>query len=239
MTKTNQIQYRASILTIALAAGISGCTNTPTSLGENTLSGQKAIKGPPPPQLVPQGAGAEFGYDFNRDGTTDWVLKGGGKTIDTVIIQLSQPGGKYKTITQNQFDPDIAEQSYNFDWRVTTKLTDSGELYITNNNIDPMSSSDAMSSYRFRFINGEFVLRGYTHGYTGHTWGRYRHSYIYDLAKLTMQESDTERCDETPEEPCKTAKTYQLRPGVPKITLEKFNEARDIAKLTSFSTKPK
>ena len=238
----NRLKAIIKVSLLALfSAQFSACVPYSTKSSATTvLKNQKPIKGLPPAHLNLAVKGAtqykSFGYDFNRDGITDWVMVQEGKTIDNVVIKLSQPNKQYKTLTQDQFDPDIELQSYNFDWKVNIKLTDSGELYIQNNNTDPMSSSDAMSSYRFKYMDNAFVLRGFTHGYTGHAWGKYRRSYLYDLAKNIYQESDTERCDNSPEKACKSAKTFKLKP-MPKYTFSSFKEVVFNRQLDKHETK--
>lgn len=247
MQACSKIGFSNLILLVSLSAcTTSTVVDTPTSKQNPSLPlvGQKAIQGQPPAHALPIGFQAgqfsSFGYDFNRDGVADWVLVQTGQgleSLDTLIIKLSQSDGSFKTISTNQFDPDLEAQTYNFDWKVRAKLTDSGELYIQNNNTSPMSNSDAMSSYRFKFIGNNFLLRTYAHGYTGHAFGRYRQSFIYDLVKSTLQESKTERCDDHLDQPCASAKTYRLKSGIPTITLEDFNEKRDIKAIMSRQTK--
>ncbi|HRJ54590.1 MAG TPA: hypothetical protein PLE99_17650 [Candidatus Thiothrix moscowensis] len=106
-------------------------------------------------------------------------------------------------------------------WRVSAKLTRNGDLLIINNSASPFSSSDKQNSYRFHFANGEFVLQEYTHGYTGHSVGKYRASYIFDLANHVYRKSDMERCDYEPEKPCPSAVTKRLG-NVPTMTLGNF-----------------
>lgn len=136
---------------------------------------------------------------------------------------------------RSDFDP-----SNNSDepWRVSAKLTDSGDLLITNNNASPFSSSDKQNSYRFRFVNGEFVLQEYTHGYTGHSFGKYRVSHLFDLANHTYRKSDTERCDYEPQAPCPSAVTKRLG-SVPTMTLQNtaYNKVDMVADLEKFVAK--
>ena len=136
---------------------------------------------------------------------------------------------------RSDFDP-----SNNSDepWRVSAKLTDSGDLLITNNNASPFSSSDKQNSYRFRVVNGEFVLQEYTHGYTGHSFGQYRVSHLFDLANHTYRKSDTERCDYEPQAPCPSAVTKRLG-RVPTMTLQNtaYNKVDMVADLEKYVAK--
>lgn len=214
---------------ILITVTLSGCNATlPDKTDSGTpLSGQKPIQGKPPAalNLSPEKARNAFGYDFNRDGVADWVVVASQQYNDdwynyAVAVHLSQPGGTYQDVSPSTFDPGDHGNGME-PWAVSANLTDSGDLLITNHNTSPFSSSDKRNSYRFRFIKGDFVLQEYTHGYSGHSSGKYRTAYIFDLANHTYRKSDTERCDYEPQKPCPSAITKRLG-TVPTMTLGNF-----------------
>lgn len=228
--------------TILLVHGLASCNaNQPEKADSGTLlTGQKPIQGKPPDtlKLSPAEAHQTFGYDFNRDKVTDWVdVANTPEQYDyAVAVYLSQPDGGYLDVNPVSFNPGGA---YDEPWRVSAKLTDSGDLLITNNNASPFSSSDKQNSYRFRLIKGEFVLQEYTHGYTGHSFGKYRTSHIFDLANRTYRKSDTERCDYEPQKPCPSAVTKRLG-NVPTLNLRNFagyNRVDMVADLEKYAIK--
>ena len=235
-----------AVSVISLLSVVAGCNATAPAKAEvgTALTGQKPNQGTPPAALglaTDQTRGA-FGYDFNRDGVTDWVAVlsspyRGDWYNHTVAVYLSQTGGSYQYVPINTFDPGDRGNG-DEPWRVSAKLTDSGDLLITNNNASPFSSSDKQNSYRFRFINGEFVLQEYTHGYSGHSYGKYRVSHLFDLANHTYRKSDTERCDEQPQKPCPSAVTKRLG-SVPTMTLQNtaYNKVDMVADLEKFVAK--
>jgi hypothetical protein len=226
--KRNKISVIFSAcLTTLLAGSLVSCNAmTPAKAdAETILSGQKAIQGSPPKSLnlsADQARGA-FGYDFNRDGVADWVVSTSQHSRETWIthslsVHLSQPDGTFRQVATSSFDPgDGGDEP----WGVSVTLTDSGDLLITNHNTSPFSNSDKRNSYRFRWAAGDFVLQEYAHGYSGHSFGNYRASYIFDLAHHTYRKSDTERCDERLEKPCASATTKRLG-NLPTLTLGNF-----------------
>lgn len=227
---------------VLLLGNLASCNTTlPEKADSGTsLTGQKTIQSKPPAalNLSPLAAHQTFGYDFNRDRVTDWVdVANTPEQYDyAVAVYLSQPDGSYRDVNPVSFNPGRA---YDEPWRVSAKLTDGGDLLITNNNASPFSSSDKRNSYRFRFIGGEFVLQEYTHGYTGHSFGKYRTSYIFDLANHTYRKSDTERCDYEPQKPCPSAVTKRLG-NVPTLNLRNFagyNRVDMVADLEKYAIK--
>ena len=162
MKKTFFLCFLAALL----LKGLAGCNATlpnKADIGE-ALTGQKPIQGKPPAalNLSPEKTRNAFGYDFNRDGVADWVTSG------NFSIYLSQPDGTFKQLPASSFDPSEKGEE---PWRMSAKLTDSGDLRITNNKYTPLGGSDHQNSYRFRFINGEFVLQEYSFGFGSSTRG--------------------------------------------------------------------
>lgn len=197
----------------------------------------KVFKTIPPQALIPKGTqlGDSYGYDFNQDGVTDWVMIDK-DTVDVLIIQLSSKGKSYKTFRIDSFDPDKYPQSNNFDWKVHIKVLPNGELFIKNNNTSPHSSSDTMNTYRFRFVKDQFILYYYTHGYTSHRWGNYRKSYLFDIQRHRYKESDKQRCDYHPQKPCQVSKTARLSTKLPNISLRNIDNY-DVNALEKFIIK--
>lgn len=176
------------------------------------LTGQKIIEGNPPVALglTANQTREAFGYDFNRDGIPDWVTSG------SFSVHLSQPNGTFQRVATSSFDP-----SGEMPWLMSAMLTDSGDLRITNNKYTPMGGSDNQNSYRFHFINGEFVLQEYTFGYGSSTRGS---TFMFDLANHTYRKQDAGRCDYEPKPPCEGAQTVKML-DVPKLTLTDFGSA--------------
>jgi len=241
--KSKKIALAISLTTLFFftSSGCSTNTTTTKTSASTDLKGQKAIKGPPPKNLIPAGAtlSRSIGYDFNRDGVTDWAMVQQGKEIDTLIIKLSQANKQYKTMTLKQFDPDKDPQSHNFDWKVGVKLTDSGQLHISNGNTDPMSASSTNNNYHFKFIDNAFILQLYAHGYTGQAWGKYRIANIYDLANKRYISTDQERCDYRLDKFCKSADMVKLKEPLPRYTLEAFDVDKVSKALEGYRTTTK
>lgn len=213
---------------IFMLSGLTSCNITTVAKANSAhpvLAGQKTIYGNPPTVLglsAGQARGA-FGYDFNRDGVTDWVVSTTQRSYEawethSLFIHLSQPNGTFRQVVNSNFDPSDGGDE---PWGVSVKLTDCGDLLITSHNTSPFSSSDKRNSYRFRFVGSDFVLQEYTHGYSGHSYGKYRVSYIFDLANRIYRKSDTERCDNEPQKPCPSAVSKHLG-NVPTMTFGNF-----------------
>ena len=213
---------------IFMLSGLTSCNITAVAKANSAnpvLAGQKTIYGNPPTALglsADQARNA-FGYDFNRDGVADWVVSTSQRSREawethSLFIHLSQPNGTFRQVANSNFDPGGGGDE---PWGVSVKLTNSGDLLSTNHNTSPFSSSDKRNSYRFRFVGSDFVLQEYTHGYSGHSYGKYRVSYIFDLANQTYRKSDTERCDNEPQKPCPSAVSKRMS-NAPILTLGNF-----------------
>lgn len=211
---------------ILLVSSVVGCTSsipTTTNSPATILTGQKPGYGTPPKTMMPVPPWSiknAFSYDFNRDGMQDWVVVASHNTHDdwlehSLNIALSQPDGKLQAVTSSNFDP---SEKGDVPWRMSAKLTGSGDLRITNNKYTPMGGSDHQNSYRFHFINGEFVLQEYTFGYGSSTRGS---TFIFDLANYVYREQQAGRCDYAPDQPCLGTKDAKLG-NVPKVTLRDF-----------------
>ncbi len=209
--KQNHVVIVLSHLVILLSGSLTGCnTAMPVASDVGTvLTGQKPTKGNPPVALglTANQTGEAFGYDFNRDGTPDWVTSG------SFSVYLSQPNGTFQRVATSSFDP-----SGEIPWLMSAMLTDSGDLRITNNKYTPMGGSDNQNSYNFRFINGEFVLQEYTFGYGSSTRGS---TFMFDLANHTYRKQDAGRCDHEPKPPCEGTQDVKMV-NAPKLTLTDF-----------------
>lgn len=212
MERTSFYNFSAGFLTLLCVTLTSCNVSAPTKVeARNNWVGQKPINGSSPKalNLSSKAAANAFGYDFNRDGVADWVVSG------NFSIYLSQPGGTFKQLPASSFDPSEKGEE---PWRMSAKLTDSGDLRITNNKYTPLGGSDHQNSYRFRFINGEFVLQEYSFGFGSSTRGS---TYIFDLANHVYREQQAGRCDYAPEQPCPGTNDAKLG-NVPKVTLRDF-----------------
>lgn len=210
--RSQGISALSLIVSLALLAGCNASTPTKADAPTAVLTGQKPIKGNPPQSLniSPTNAKFAFGYDFNRDGVPDWVTSG------SFSVHLSQPGGTFHRVATSSFDP-----SGEIPWLMSAMLTDSGDLRITNNKYTPMGGSDNQNSYRFRFINGEFVLQEYSFGYGSSTRGS---TFMFDLANHVYRKQDAGRCDYEPKPPCEGTQDAKMV-NVPKLTLTDFGSA--------------
>ncbi len=229
MKPNNDTRMFFNYLIILLSIGVAGCkvtTQVKVNTANTILAGQKAQQGTPPPTLMPTAPWAvknAFSYDFNRDGKPDWVVVANYNTHNewlkhSLNIALSQPAGKLQPVVSSNFDP---SEKGDVPWRMSAMLTDSGDLRITNNKYTPMGGSDNQNSYRFRFINGEFVLQEYSFGYGSSTRGS---TFMFDLANHNYSKQDAGRCDYEPKPPCEGTQDAKMV-NVPKLTLTNFGSA--------------